>query len=227
MIRSMDILSRNFSVLQEKQENLSANAANASTPGYKFRDVISSAMPDVMMNHLAGGQRMDQFQELGNFTPGTAVVDSVTNFSDGALQNTGNPTDFAVLGDGFFSVQGPGGQNYYTRNGQFTTDDTGQLITLDGYLVQTDGLQPLVTSFAEGGVNLVDAGDGYFTGAGGVVNAADATVYQGYLEMSNGSMADVMVEMIQIQREFEANQRMLHASDETLRKATNEVGSVR
>lgn len=227
MIRSMDILSRNFSVLQEKQQNLSANAANASTPGYKFRDVISSALPEGNMNHMAGGERLGQYQALGNFTPGTMVADSVTNFENGALQHTGNPTDFAVQGDGFFSVQGPGGQTYFTRNGQFTTNETGQLITLDGYLVQTDGLQPLVTSFAEGSVNLVDAGDGYFTGVGGVANVDGATVYQGYLEMSNGSIADIMVEMIEIQREFEANQRALHASDETLRKATSEVGSVR
>lgn len=227
MIRSMDVLSRNFTVLQEKQQNLSANAANASTPGFKFREVISSAMPEAGMNHMAGGPGLNQYQAIGDFSPGTFVVDTVTNFEDGALQHTGNSTDFAVQGNGFFTVEGPAGQNYYTRNGQFTTNETGQLITLDGFLVQTDGIQPLVTSFAEGGENLADIGDGYFTGAGGVVNPDDAAVYQGYLEASNASIADVMVEMIEIQREFEANQRVLHASDETLRKATNEIGSVR
>lgn len=226
MIRSIDILSRNFNVLQEKQQNISANAANASTPGYKFQDVIQSALPEGEMNHFAGGPRLNEFQALGGFTFGTQIEETITNFENGGLQHTGNATDYAVLDDGFFTIEGPGGQNYYTRNGQFTTNDAGELITLDGYTVQTNGVDLMITSF-EGTENLVDIGNGYFTGGGGEAAAGTTNVYQGYLETSNVDMADMMIELIQVQREFEANQSVLQGSNDTLRKATNEIGSVR
>ncbi|MDE1548265.1 flagellar basal body rod C-terminal domain-containing protein [Jeotgalibaca caeni] len=54
----------------------------------------------------------------------------------------------------------------------------------------------------------------------------DPTNPGSYIEMSNVNTADEMVEMMKISREFEANQKALHASDETLRKASNEIGKV-
>lgn len=164
---------------------------------------------------------------------------------EGNLQATGLPTDFAVSGDGFFTIQGPDGP-LYTQNGRFTVDDTGQLVTREGYSVQTTGAvtfdqnttvddmgfingtasQFVITSFGEDVGDLATVGEGYFTGAGGEVNGGNATVHQGYLESANIDIADVMVDMMQIAREFEANQAILQASNETLQKATNDIGRV-
>ncbi|HJA89952.1 MAG TPA: flagellar basal body protein [Candidatus Jeotgalibaca merdavium] len=47
-----------------------------------------------------------------------------------------------------------------------------------------------------------------------------------YIELSNVNTADEMVELMKISREFESNQRALQATDETLRRATNEIGKV-
>ena len=58
-----------------------------------------------------------------------------TNFSQGAAQETGRSTDFAIQGDGFFVVK-QGGAQAYTRNGSFSLDGLGQLVTGDGGLVQ-------------------------------------------------------------------------------------------
>lgn len=52
----------------------------------------------------------------------------------------------------------------------------------------------------------------------------DTNIRQGFLEMSNVNIIDEMVKMIEISREFEANQKLLHAADETLSKAVNEIG---
>lgn len=248
MIRSMDILSRNFNVLQEKQKNISANAANATTPGFKFQDLMQSTMePSDLFNHTDGPE-LKRRQDLGEFVFGNQLDEAVTNFQDGGLQHTGLSTDLAVQGDGFFTVQGPNGEPLYTQNGQFTTNEAGQLVTQEGYPVLTTaqngesfsadtyidsfgfingtGSQLVLTSFGENTEGLTSVGNGYFAGAGGQQNTGLARVHQGYLETSNVEMADVMIDMMQISREFEANQKVLHATGETLQKATNEIGKV-
>lgn len=225
MIRSIDIVSRNFNVLQEKQKNLSSNTENISTPGFKYQQLIQSTLPEGDMLNFAGGVRLNERAELGGFTPGNQVDEAVTHMRDGGLQETGIPTDFAVMGEGFFAVNGPNGV-LYTQNGRFTVDDAGQLVTAEGYTVQTAAGIPTVTSFGTEPVGLASADNGYFTGAGGVVTGENSTVYQGFLETANIEMADIMIEMLQISREFEATQKVLQASNETLQKATTEVGKV-
>lgn len=57
MIRSIDVVNRNFNVLQEKQKNLSANATNVTTPGFKYQSLIQSTLPrDLAVNHADGTQ---------------------------------------------------------------------------------------------------------------------------------------------------------------------------
>lgn len=245
MIRSIDIVSRNFNVLQEKQKNLSANTANVTTPGFKYQQLIQSTLPENTAFHHAGGIRMNQRQELGGFTFGNQIDEAYTHMEEGSLQASGLPTDFAINGDGFFTVNGPEGI-LYTQNGRFTVNEVGQLVTREGYVVQMTGgatfdqntvvdengyingtnAQLVVTSFGNNPDALVSADNGYFTGVGGVIGTVNSTVHQGYLESANIDLADIMVEMLQITREFEATQKVLQASNETLQKATNEVGKV-
>ena len=71
---------------------------------------------------------------------------------------------------------------------------------------------------------LVHMGNAIFTGAGAFT--IDGELQRGFLEMSNVNIADEMVKMIEVAREFEANQKLLHAADETLTKAVNDIGRV-
>lgn len=223
MIRSIDIAQRNFNVLQEQQKNLSSNTENISTPGFKYQQLIQSTLEEGNMINFAGGSRMNQRVELGGFTPGNQIDEAITYMKDGSLQETGILTDFAVMGEGFFTVNGPNGV-LYTQNGRFTVDDTGTLVTAEGYEVQTVAGQPVLTSFGAEPVGLASVDNGYFTGANGVVTDENSQLYQGFLETANIDMADIMIEMIQISRAFEATQKVLQASNETLQKATTEVG---
>ncbi len=225
MIRSIDIASRNFNVLQEKQKNLKTNTENISTPGFKYQQLIQSTLDEGQMINFADGARLNQRAELGGFTPGNQLDEAYTHMQDGTLQETGIPTDFAVMGDGFFTVNGPAGV-LYTQNGRFTTDDAGQLVTAEGYVVQTTAGMPTITSFGADQAGLASVDNGYFTGAGGVVTNENSQLYQGFLETANIEMADIMIEMLQISRAFEATQKVLQASNETLQKATTEVGKV-
>jgi flagellar hook protein FlgE len=65
---------------------------------------------------------------------GTQMSSTETDFTQGNIQNTGVPTDVAISGDGFFQVES-GGVTLYTRDGDFTTNAQGQLLTQDGYNV--------------------------------------------------------------------------------------------
>lgn len=241
----MDILTRNFDLLRLKQENLSGNAANVTTPGYKYQKLIQSTLAgDTAYNHR-GGANGNRINELGSFVSGNQVDDSVRLMKNGSLQETGSPTDFAIMGDGFFTVDGPNGV-LYTKNGQFSVNDEGQLMTEEGYIVQTtedvffnDGArvdrngyingtnaQFDIRSFPNNLENLELVDHSYFTSAEAAQTTDDISLYQGYIESSNVDMADIMVEMMEISREYEANQKVLQAANETLQKATNQIGKV-
>ncbi|WP_460772457.1 flagellar hook protein FlgE [Microbacterium sp. GXF7504] len=111
------------------------NIANVNTTGFKasavqFQDSLSQLVRNSMLPQQdAGGSNPAQ---VGL---GVQVAGITTNFAQGAAQSTGVPTDLMISGDGFFVVRS-GGETLYTRNGGFSFDTTGRLVTADGALVQ-------------------------------------------------------------------------------------------
>ena len=59
---------------------------------------------------------------------GTRVSSTQANFKQGSFQTTNNPLDLAIEGDGFFRVQNPNGDFYYTRAGNFNLNANGQIV---------------------------------------------------------------------------------------------------
>jgi flagellar basal-body rod protein FlgG len=121
---------------EEQIQVISNNLANASTPGFKvsrahFQDLL------YVTERQAGTQSsQSSFVPTGSSVglgTKTASIDQV--FTEGELDNTGNPLDLAVQGNGFFQVSMPDGSIAYTRDGSFRTDQNGRLVTLDGYQV--------------------------------------------------------------------------------------------
>lgn len=228
MIRTLYTVNRSMNILQERQENTSANFANINTPGYKFQDMVQSTLENNTMINYTDGPKNDRRQELGNWVFGNQIDDVYKVFDQGILSETGSESDFAIVGNGFFTVQMPNGQMAYTRNGNFRINEDGIYETMDGHLVQgvylDDGyMTPLITDFADYST-LESIGDTLFTGAGGF--QIQGEIRQGFLERSNVDVVSQVVKMIEISRQFESNQRVLHAADETLSKAVNEVGRV-
>ncbi|HTN56159.1 MAG TPA: flagellar hook-basal body complex protein, partial [Microbacterium sp.] len=111
------------------------NIANVNTVGFKssavqFQDSLSQLVKNsTMPREAAGGSNPAQ---VGL---GVQLAGIRTNFSSGAPQPTGVPTDLMIAGDGFFMVRN-GGETLYTRNGGFSFDAGGRLTTVDGSLVQ-------------------------------------------------------------------------------------------
>jgi flagellar hook protein FlgE len=116
---------------------ISNNVSNSNSVGYKYSRVSFS---DMISQGLSSATGANSAAGLGGINPnqvGMGVsVSSVQNiFTQGALQTTGNATDVAISGSGFFSVK-KGSQMLYTRAGNFTFDSTGNLVSSDGGMVQ-------------------------------------------------------------------------------------------
>jgi flagellar basal-body rod protein FlgG len=227
MDRGLYIAASGMLAEQARQDLISHDLANASTPGYKQDRVASTSFGDLMLADTTTGR------PVGGLGLGTQIDRQVTDLTGGPVRDTGEPLDFAVEGDGFFAVRTAGGVRY-TRDGQFSRSAAGTLVTATGDDVLGPGGAPVrvgtdghVASTAIGVVALTNPacqGDNLFTGTAG--GAATGRVRGGALEGSAVDPVHTMVEMLGSLRAFEAGQRVITTIDSTLNKAANQVGSV-
>jgi flagellar hook protein FlgE len=104
------------------------NLSNINTIGFKassvtFMDLVSQTTGGSSINPMQVG--------LGVVTGQMSPV-----FNQGAIENSGEATNAAIQGNGFFVVKGPDSGTFYTRAGNFSLDKTGALVTPDGFTVQ-------------------------------------------------------------------------------------------
>ncbi|MFL2100335.1 flagellar hook-basal body protein [Desemzia sp. FAM 23989] len=247
MIRGLITTNRNLHILEKKQENLSTSVANLNTAGYKEQEIIQSTLLKQNLFNRLNGPELNQQLEVGGLPLGNQIDEVYRDFSQGGIQLTNSSTDLAIQGDAFFTVETGAGEVMYTRNGNFTVDAEGFLATQDGNRVLSTTNDPIqvgsmdftvsnngtvietgqqlqLTTFADP-AGLTSTGDTLFAGNGGVMTG-DSVVLQSAIEGANTNTADVMVDLMQISREFEANQKILQAADQTLQKAVNELGKV-
>ncbi|MBF0389586.1 MAG: flagellar hook-basal body complex protein [Desulfamplus sp.] len=105
---------------------ISNNIANSNTVGFKKG---TSAFADTL------SQSISTQAGVGQVGRGIGIGEVAKVFDQGSLESTGNTTDLAIGGDGFFIVN-TGANNLYTRAGNFKFDETGQFVNPQGYVVQ-------------------------------------------------------------------------------------------
>ena len=191
---------------------------------------------------------------------GVKVAATQKMFTQGSLQSTGNVSDVALEGEGFFRVQTLDGSYGYTRDGSFKIDEKGQLVTSQGYRVMPEVTLPAnfihdsVTISQDGRVTCMLPGQDNptpvaqmqvfrFPNPAGLnaigenllkpTNASGDPVagrpgYEGmgkleqrFLEMSNVSVVQEMVNMIVAQRAYEMSSKAVQTSDTMLGIAAN------
>ena len=177
MIRSLWISKTGLDAQQIQMDVIANNLANVSTNGFKraravFEDLLYQTI------RQPGAQSSQQTQLPSGLQLGTGVRPVATErvFSQGNLQQTGNPLDIAIQGTGFFHVLMPDGSNAYTRDGSFQVNAQGQMVTSSGF-----PLQPAITIPA--GASSVTVGrDGVVS----VTRAGSAAATQvGALQLAN------------------------------------------
>ena len=245
---------------------LANNLANADTTAYKKEGTTSRTFADEMSLRIKDSSNMGIPKKLGDITYGVHLGQVYTDYSTGNFKVTDNTTDFAIEGNGFFAVAFTDKQGNtsvkYTRDGAFTVNKEGYLVTKDGdYVLNATGamngdpgqnnnirLDPnaaitvnklgyvMQNNQIVGTIGMVDVdnydylekyGENlYNLLPGGKRIATDANIEQGTLETSNVNVVNEMVNMITIQRAYEAGQKVITSIDGTLDRAVNNVGKV-
>lgn len=171
MIRSLWISKTGMDAQQSQLDVISNNLANVNTTGFKRSRAV---FEDLLYQNVRepGAQSSQQTTLPSGMQIGTGarIVATERLHTQGNLQQTGNSTDVAITGNGFFQVQMPDGTLAYTRDGSFQVNAQGQLVTSSGYPVQpavtipqnatslTIGKDGVVTVTTPGAVNNTQVG---------------------------------------------------------------------
>ena len=232
MIAGIASSARGGSVQSVRMDVLAGNLANSTSVGYKPRSAV-----------IAPNAR----GEVG-------LVDVIPDFRPGRLRTTENPLNIALEGEGFFTVS-DGTRRLYSRNGELSVNNDGQLVCgsstftltgVSGNPIQISPDRPFVVTregavvqdgSERGRIGVVDVeqpetsltplGAGTFMARGPVRELeARARVQQGMVENSNMDDVTGMVKVLEATRAYEANMRMIGFQDSMLGRLVSQVGSI-
>ena len=251
-MRALYTAASGMAAQQTRLDSIANNLANVSTSGYKKS---REAFSDLYYQELTrGGQGVAKSRvDVGSGVRLNAVE---KDFAQGAIIEDGNPLHAAINGKGsFFVVESVTGERLFTRDGSFSLDAQGGLITASGLTVSNIQIPQGAESVQildDGSVNVRMAGEANSTSVGQIevarfvnpaglralggnlfaqsdtsgdptaVTPADGVqIRGGALEHSNVDIAQELVLMIETQRSYELNSKVIQAADDTLGIATN------
>jgi flagellar basal-body rod protein FlgG len=163
MIRAMSTAATGMDAQQQRIDVTANNLSNVNTAGFKksraeFQDLLYQTVraPGTSSSQ---GVRVPTGLQVGQ---GVRTVATQKMFTQGDMAQTGNQLDIAVEGGGFFQVTMPDGTQSYTRAGNWTLDDTGRVVTTDGFPMEPSITVPPdavnVTVGSDGTVSVQQAG---------------------------------------------------------------------
>ncbi|MBN2582725.1 MAG: flagellar hook-basal body protein [Planctomycetes bacterium] len=236
-------------VQRHQHEVIANNMANVGTTAFK-RDVATFRMrlPESQSSAAGMAYREPLLDRIGG---GTFVSPSYTEFTQGEVEKTNRPLDVCLKGPGFFTVRDDQGGTFYTRDGRFALDTAGRLTTLDGECLVLDAVGQTIEldksrSISISGDGLINQ-DGQPAGQLSVVEFSDPQVLRkvgnslfentgaapermrspqlvsGALERSCSDPVRELVSMIEAQRAYEANARMVTVQNDTLGRVVNDL----
>jgi flagellar basal-body rod protein FlgG len=251
-MRSLAIAATGMNAQQLNVDVIANNIANINTTSYKrargeFTDLLYQVERAAGVPNRGGQDSIPEGARVG-LGVRTAAVRYL--HIQGALVQTGTKLDVALNGRGWFQVQGPDGELLYTRAGTFNKNENGEIVTVDGNVVQPAmvipidateivinqagqvfvriGNEPELTQIGQFNIaNFInDAGldplggnlyrESAASGPATLGVAGDVgfgTIQQGYLETSNVDPVKEITELIQAQRHYEMNSKVIQTAD--------------
>jgi flagellar basal-body rod protein FlgF len=223
------------------------NIANVSTPGFKRE----SAKFEEFVTMMRPAEGQEGLQSV-SFVKDAGVM---RDTNQGNIEQTGATYDVALGGAGYFAVQTPAGMRY-TRDGHFSLDANGNLVTSQGYQVQGDGgaititpndgdisIAPdgTVSSVVNGVGNqlaklklvdfpnsalLIKQGSNLYSTTQTPTAPANVSVRQGALEASNVQPVIEISHMIEVMRAYEATANLSKSQEDMMRQAIEKLGQM-
>jgi len=150
MYQPLYVAATGLSAMQDEILEITNNLANAKTVGFKKgRSQMESlffverSFQDHLYTAMSGSETPPVNVEYGT---GVRVASTSKDFTQGAIETTSNPFDFAIQGDGFFQMKMPDGSLAYTRAGNFHIDNDGNLVDPNGHLLDPSIVFPTGTT---------------------------------------------------------------------------------
>jgi flagellar basal-body rod protein FlgF len=230
--------------LRRELDIVANNIANANTTGFKVED---------LMVHT---EQAKPAKTLDGSSPVKFVLDTgvARDFTQGAMTKTGGDFDLAIEGKAFFKIQTASGERY-TRDGRFTTNPEGILVTQAGNQVMDEGggqitidpkLGPVTIgkdgTVSQGAIrvgkiglvrpddmaSLAKDGDNLYRNTTNTIPqpVTDAQIHQGMLEASNVQPVIEITRLIEIQRAYEGVAKMMDNTAELSRSAVERLGKL-
>lgn len=230
------------------------NLANMDTSGFRkdfisFRERLSESMLKSLPPEMS-----DKVQNSLTEGPVIYSTNFEKKNSNSKYKETNQPLDLAINGDGYFTVK-KDDKVFYTREGDFTLDNDGfvclpdgqsRLINVEGEEIQLNSTENLnVTREGDiiangtqlGRIGIVDFADPEnlkkignslieYTGSNEALPAQNLNVQQGFIELSTVNPVEEMRDMIETNRLFEGNMRMMSLQNETLERAANNLARI-
>ncbi|MBU1867182.1 MAG: flagellar hook basal-body protein [Candidatus Margulisbacteria bacterium] len=234
--RILEIGSAGLETADQRVRKLMDNMVGAEVPGYKKSEVVVRGFP----------LELDNAQnKISSMKP--QVESTHYKTASGALVKTNNKLDVALGSEGYFVVSGPWGEGY-TRDGRFRLDKEGRLITVAGNLPVVGKMGPVIVTpgseveFTQEGEIKVDGAvvdrlqilkpegtDALASLNGSIFKKSsslsimtevdDPRLIQGYVESSNASIVDQMMEMMQVERLNWVMSKVISTRDQNLSRA--------
>lgn len=136
MLRALNTAATGMAAQDAHVATISNNIANVNTTGYKQQRVEFEDLAYETVVESGSRSSTSSLNNVGvQIGSGTKVSGIKRSFEMGSPKLTNNPFDFMVNGEGFFAIQLPNGSLSYTRDGAFSVDNTGTLVTKHGYKV--------------------------------------------------------------------------------------------
>jgi len=236
-------LSRQVALAREL-DVVANNIANVNTNGFKRRSMVFNEF-------VSPTASADSFPRRDRAVSFVLDKGSTLAFTQGDIEQTGNPLDVAVRGNALLAVRTAAGTERYTRNGAFALNGRGELVTSDGFAVQTD--QGPVT-FTDQDANIRIAADGTVSSSQGTKGKLKLVVFdnpqtlrnegqnlfsstatprpatgdetrieQGAVEKSNVQPVTEMTRLIELSRSYQEIANMMSRADELSRTAINRL----
>lgn len=252
MIAGLYTSANGMVALEEAQAAMANNIANVSTSGFRRHQPVQTGFYEVFSQSLRRPFVFDTQRAPGG---GVKIAQTFVDPAPGILEGTGSPLDLALEGPGFFGIDTPSGERY-TRDGSFTVDIEGDLATSQGYKVRSIEGRPIevrgknviidqngevrVDGVVAGTIEVLEfenpqllqrEGENLYRSTDPAAQsssiAANTIIHQSQLESSNVNLPMEMTNMMLALRAYEANQRAIHAADETMSGIIEQVGMPR
>jgi flagellar basal-body rod protein FlgG len=137
MIRAMRTAASGMMAQQMQVDTIANNIANVNTSSFKRNRVNFRSLLYTTLREPGAANGANQMNPTGlQIGSGTEISSSIKLFLQGDIEQTGNPLDLSVQGEGFFRINMGNGEFRYTRDGSFRKDGNGSLVTVDGFRVE-------------------------------------------------------------------------------------------